>query len=558
MTDLDPPPEAGRPDVAALLGDAAPAVRVAARASALAALLWLPQAAALAFVFDGLLAGRGAGLAVAVLVFAGLGVLRIGLSWWIEARTQAAALRVVDMLRERIAATALRSVREGVAGPGAFAALMAEKAEMVLPFVTRYAPARARVAVVPLAILAVAAWHAWAVAVVLLISGPLIPVFMALVGLAAREASRRQMAEIGGMNDLLVDRLSALADVRLIGAGERVVAGFADAADALRARTMAVLRIAFLSSALLEFFAAVGVAMVAVWCGFALLGAIEWGGWGSGSSTVTPFAAIWMLLLAPEFYQPLRDLSAAWHDRAAAESLAEEIAAREAEALAPILGTGRRAAPLPGPPAIRLNGVTVVVGGKRLRYPDLDVAPGETLALMGRSGAGKTTLLRLLAGLEAPTSGDIWVAGHRLDRRTADAWRVRIGWIPQAPAFANESLRRVVGGLEAIDIAAALRLAAVDTVAAALPRGLDTRLGESGAGLSGGEARRVALARALCGRPEVVLADEPTADLDPATASRVMEGLLALAASGTTLIVATHDAALATRLGRTVQLAEDG
>jgi ATP-binding cassette subfamily C protein CydD len=345
-----------------------------------------------------------------------------------------------------------------VAGPGAFAALIAEKAEMVQPFVTRYAPARARVAVVPLAILAVAAWHTWAVTVVLLISGPLIPVFMALVGLAAREASRRQMAEIGGMNDLLVDRLSALAAVRLIDAGARVVAAFADAAEALRARTMAVLRIAFLSSAVLEFFAAVGVAMVAVWCGFALLGTIGWGGWGAAAPPVTPLAAIWMLLLAPEFYQPLRDLSFAWHDRAAAESLAEEIAAAEAETLAPILGTGGRAAPLPGPPAIRVTGVAAEAGGRLLRYPDLAVAPGETLAFVGPSGAGKTTLLRLLAGLEAPASGSITVAGRGLDHKTADRWRARIGWIPQAPAFANESLRRIVGGAEGSDIASALRL----------------------------------------------------------------------------------------------------
>merc|ERR1711969_322647 len=128
-------------------------------------------------------------------------------------------------------------------------------------------------------------------------AGPLIPVFMALVGWAAKEASARQMVEIGDLSDLLVDRLSALADLRLVGAGGPVVSGFAASSEGLRARTMAVLRIAFLSSTVLELFAALGVAMVAVWTGFHLLGVIGWGTWGGALS---PAAGIWLLLLAPE------------------------------------------------------------------------------------------------------------------------------------------------------------------------------------------------------------------------------------------------------------------
>lgn len=543
-----------RRDATALLGPAAPNLRATAAASALAALLWLPQAACLAWVFARLLEGTTTGLGTPVALFAVLGLLRAGLAFHVEARSQAIGHAIVAALRARILATAVASARDGAAGPGAYAALAAEKAEMALPFATRYVPARTRAALVPLAILLLAAWYSWAVAVVLLVSGPLIPVFMALVGLAAREASQRQMAQIGDMNDLLVDRLSALADVRLIDACARVRNGFAAEAAALRDRTMAVLRIAFLSSAVLEFFAAVGVAMVAVWCGFALLGALEWGGWTAGGPPITPFAAIWLLLLAPEFYQPLRDLSAAWHDKAAADSLAEEIAAREAENLPPILGSGGKAAPLLGPPTIRLRGVTASAPDRVLRYPDIDLRPGESLALMAPSGSGKTTLLRLIAGLEAPSSGTIDVAGRPLDPAHADGWRARLGWIPQAPSFPDATLRRVIGGARGGDITEALRRAALDDVVAGLPAGLDTRLGETGAGLSGGEARRVALARALHGRPDVVLADEPTADLDAETAARVTEGLLALARAGSSLVVATHDPALAARMDRILRL----
>lgn len=283
--------------LAALLSREAKGIRTASRLTALSALLWVPQAALVASVFSRLLTGAG-GVSVLVgsLGFLALAALRLMLSYLAEGLLFRAGQSIVTHTRQEILDREAKSVGPSAfGGPGALAALACEKLDALLPYITRYAPAQARVKTVPLVILALAFWHSWAVGVVLLIAGPLIPVFMALVGYAAKEASERQMSEIGTLNDLLVDRLAALADMRLLGATPRVIAQFETAADDLRARTMAVLRVAFLSSTVLELFAALGVAMVAVWVGFSLLGELSWGAYGAG---LTPWAGMFLLLLS--------------------------------------------------------------------------------------------------------------------------------------------------------------------------------------------------------------------------------------------------------------------
>ncbi|GLS87005.1 thiol reductant ABC exporter subunit CydD [Cypionkella aquatica] len=527
-------------------------LRRAALISALAATLWPAQAAVVALALAGLLAAAPAPIWPYVLGFALLGILRALLNTWAEGLTYAAGHAVVTRIRADLVAREARNT-DGPAA-GIVAALAAEKLDALLPYISRYAPARARVTVVPLLILALAFWHSWAVGVVFLITGPLIPVFMALIGWAAQAASQRQMAEIGSLNDVLVERLSALLDIRLLGASGAMITGFAQAADGLRAQTMAVLRVAFLSSAVLELFAAIGVAMVAVFVGFSLLGLL---GFGTYGTPLAPAAGIFLLLLAPEFYQPLRDLSAAWHDRAAALAVAAELAAWQAANPAPLLGQGARVARLPGPARIEASGLRLHLGGQTLILPDFSIAPGEKIALVGASGTGKTTLLRLIAGMQQIDAGEISVAGQRLDAANADAWRARLGWMPQNPHFLNASLRHnlAFGGADSgADLGPALQAAVVQDVVAALPRGLATHLGETGAGLSGGEARRLTLARALYARPDVLLADEPTADLDAETARAVRAGLLNLAATGCTLIIATHDPRLAAEMDRVIRV----
>lgn len=517
--------------------------------SVLAAMVWPAQAAAVAWLLADLLTVPAqAPVLLAPAAFMALAVLRQVLELAAQRHLSTAADARIAALRQEIIDGEQAAVDPSqIGGAGALAALTADKLEALRPYLLRYAPSKAKATILPLILLGLSLWHSWAVALVLLVAGPLIPVFMALVGWAAKAASERQMTEIGALSDLLADRLAALSDMRLIGAGEAIVGGFAQASDTLRDRTMAVLRIAFLSSTVLELFAALGVAMVAVWVGFSLLGELGWGAW---CGALSPMAGIFLLLLAPDFFQPLRDLAAAWHDRAAADAVMDEIARWREDTRARRLGGGDAR---PENTAVGLRGV--VFRGRR--YPDLDIARGDRLAITGPSGSGKTSLLRLLAGLDRPDAGLVLLGDRPLDDSNADAWRERIGWMPQAPHFLNRSLRHNIGFGAPLD-SDVLRASQSLDVIEALPEGDQTLLGAQGAGLSGGEARRITLARALHGGPSLILADEPTADLDAETARAITDGLLAFADAGGTLIVATHDADLIARLGRDLRLEPEG
>lgn len=528
------------------------------RASALTVgqnLLWLVQAWAVAAGVAGLLTPPAIlSPLAAALIFLAVGAVRAALTYIAEGLLFRAADTVVSTLRARIVA---REAGEGpgTGGAGATAALAAEKLDLIAPYVSRYRPAQARVMVIPVVILAVAFSTSWAVGLIFLVTGPMIPLFMALVGMAAQSMSEKQMNEIGSLNDLMIDRLAALSDFRLLGASPALIEGFTERADTLRIRTMSVLRIAFLSSTVLELFAAVGVAMVAVFLGFSLLGALSFGGWGD---PFTPLEVIFLLMLAPEFYQPLRDLSAAWHDKAAAAAVAQDIADWEEAARSPGFGSGAAAVPLPGGFALSARGVTLRRGNQLIRLPDFDLAPGRSLAITGPSGAGKTSALLALAGLIRPETGTLTTAGQPLDDISADAWRARLGWMPQTPHFLDATLRENVAFDSTSDIDTALERAGVAHVVAALPDGADTRLGETGAGLSGGEARRVTLARALHAGPDLLLADEPTADLDAETAAIVSQALLRGVESGMALIIATHDPALIGQMDQVIEIGDAG
>lgn len=515
----------------------------------LAEALWLPQAALLAWALAGLARGDQVPLLPAAGGLALLGLLRAGLGLAAARLSEAAADRIIGEARADLLDRAGRRAPEAAApASAAIAALVVDKLAMLRPFLLRWRLAQARVAVIPLLILSVCFALSWAAGLVLAISGPLIPVFMALIGLAARDASARQMDEIASLNGLLVDRLAALIDIRLLQAGPAMLADFDRRAEALRDRTMAVLRIAFLSSGVLEMFAALGVAMMAVYVGFSLLGALNFGFWGG---TMGLAEGIFLLLLAPAFFQPLRDMAAAWHDRSAAQAVARDLLTDETDPAPSILGQGRFATPFQG---------AITTRGLRLRgrpLPDITIRPGEAVALTGPSGAGKTALLLALAGL-LPSRGAVLIGGAVLDDTNADGWRTGLALIGQRVHFLDASLREnLTLGRDAAPeaIRAALALAQAEAVVARLPEGLETRLGEAGAGVSGGEARRLTIARAALRKPAVILADEPTADLDDATAAAVIAGLVALHAQGATLIAASHDHRLVAALPRRIELA---
>nr|WP_274706891.1 thiol reductant ABC exporter subunit CydD [Allorhizobium sonneratiae] len=442
-----------------------------------------------------------------------------------------------------------------LASSAAGAAIIGGKVDLIAPFLSRYRLAAMKVSIMPFAILAAVATVSWVASLVLLISGPLIPVFMALVGMAARDASEKHLAETGTLNSLLLERLNALADIKLLNGREAMVDQFFTSADQLRQKTMAVLRLAFLSSTVLELFSALGVAMVAVYVGFSLLGTLNFGVYGH-SMTLTE--GMFMLLLAPEFFTPLRDLASAWHDKAAALAAAKELADDETKATARIIGHGKTAEPLAGPIEIIANGLmTRPSKWYELQYPDLKITAGEAVALTGPSGVGKSTLLALLAGLKAPENGAITVCGVPLDDGHADRWRARLCWIGQSARFLSGSIQANICWSQPYDaarMAKALDSAGLGEVIASLPNGIATRLGENGNRLSGGEARRVLLARAFYSHADLLFFDEPTADLDRHTAEWITRALMQLKTEGRTLLVATHDRRLAAELDREIRL----
>ena len=571
---------------------------------ALSPLLWIPQAALLALGVARL--QSGAGLAGVVWPAAGIvvaGLLRAWLDAWSGTRMFESARERLSLWREQaVTALSARSpLDRSRLHAGTAASVLAEQAESILPWLTRYHGAMWRVRLMPLLILLPVAWYSWAAAAVLITAAPLIPLFMVLVGWRARAASEAQWLQMSSMNAFLLDRLRGLPTLRALGSVQATARRLRASAEDLRQRTMKVLRIAFLSSAVLELFSALGVAMVAAYVGFHVLGYLEFGAWGG---RLTLGEGLFILLLAPSFFEPLRELAAVWHDRAAGVAAMDALERLNGNGL-PLLdgapaaqpGAEKTAAdsvptalpdrPAPGAvkpasvkaasekavsvqpasvdpaspqrpaPGVQLTDLGFAFPGEKPVFQgfSLTVRPGEHVALIGGSGTGKTVLMSLLAGLLVPTAGRIEINGQTLAPDTVRALRERMAWMGQrAHVFAAPVRDNIALGRPGVDderVRQAITQARLDTVAQAHP---GISLGEGGTGLSGGEAARLALAR-LMAAPEadLLLADEPTAHLDSETADQVAESLVTLA-RGRTLIVATHDPRLAARMDRVVQL----
>lgn len=538
---------------------------------AVSPLLWLPQAALLALGVSRL--HSGAGLNGVLWPAAGIvlaGMLRAWLEAWSAGRMFDTAREHLSHWRDRsIAAMAARSPLDRArVHAGAAASALAEQAEAMLPWQTRYRGATWRVRIMPALILLPVAWYSWAAAAVLVLAAPLIPMFMVIVGWRARAASEAQWLQMGSMNAFLLDRLRGLPTLRALGSVDATARRLRASAEDLRQRTMHVLRIAFLSSAVLELFAALGVAMVAAYVGFHLLGHLDFGAWGRRLSLAQ---GLFVLLLAPAFFEPLRELASVWHDRAAGMAAMDALDRLNADGL-PLPGEAspnqatQGASAMPPqedgtpvrPPRVKVQDLAFAFPGETSVFRDfaLDVKPGEHVALVGGSGTGKTVLMSLLAGLLPASEGRIDIGGTALTAETARRLRARMAWMGQRPHVFSGSVQHNVAlgrtGVGSMQVHRAIQWAQLDQVAQAHP---GTSLGEGGMGLSGGEAARLALARlAAAPRADLLLADEPTAHLDTETAEQVIESLVALA-QGRTLIVATHDPVLAARMDRVVHLA---
>ena len=537
-----------------------PSTRSATFVMSAAALLWIPQAALLAFAVQGLANGAGlADMLAPACAFLALGVLRASSEAWGARRLFAASRRHLAQLRSKAAqALAARSPldRERLAS-GRAASALAEQAEAVLPWLVRYQPARMRTMLVPPVIALAVLYYSWVAALILVVAAPLIPIFMAVIGWRAKAASEAQLQVIGGMSGFLLDRLRGLSTLRALDAVDAAAQRVRASAESVRASTMRVLRIAFLSSTALELFSALGVALVAVYVGFHLLGEIGPGSWGV---RLTLAEGLFILLLAPSFFEPLRELAAVWHDKASGEAALKELEGLQHAGLALPGALAPQDTPRTGrAPSVDIEGLIFQHTGEAPLFDgeDLYVRAGEHVALVGPSGSGKTTLLSVIAGVAPANGGAVRIGGVQLDAQSAAGLRARMAWIGQKPHVFSGSVRANVAlerdGIDSAAVGAAVRRAGLGHVGHATP---GDSLGEGGLGLSGGELVRLALARAVCApHAGLLLADEPTAHLDRDTAASVIDALVELA-QGRTLIVATHDLTLAARLGRIVRIGE--
>ncbi|WP_412057915.1 thiol reductant ABC exporter subunit CydD [Bartonella sp. DGB2] len=523
-----------------------------------ATLLFIPQAALIAQSVEWITEGINLStLFIASFSILSLAVSRATLEALGERLTFKAAREQLSYYRlAAIDALAQRSPLDpSRPASGAAASILAEQAELIVPYLARFQPARFKAILVPLIILICIFPISWMGMLILLVSMPLIPLFMALIGWKAQEASEKQLAATGDMNGFLLDRLRGLATLRSLGAVDLTATRLKAHTDTLKARTMAVLKIAFLSSAVLELFAALGVALVAVYVGFSLLGMLHFGAWTQGLNLAK---GLFLLLLAPAFFNPLRELAAVWHDRASGYSALKALKDMADKGLAIALITNPNANPNSDNSApenfdIELKNLYFSYDPQKKPFIsgfNYCIREGEHVALVGASGSGKSTLLALIAGLIAEPGGCISLGGKALG--ATEDWRHHIAWIGQKPhIFSDSFMKNLTLGRTGMQTKAALDLAQLTHLATNYGK---RPLDEGGQSLSGGEARLLAFARAACNpNIRIILADEPTAHLDVTSASKVITSLSRFA-KDKTLIVATHNPQLIARMQRVIQL----
>jgi thiol reductant ABC exporter CydD subunit len=519
-----------------------------------AALLVLLQATLLARVivrgFDGASLGDvRTDLALLALTFAARGVL----AWGFEVAGARAASAVLSELRLELVARRLRAQPTAVDGVEAAEIVSAgvEGVDGLQAYFGRYLPQVVLACIVPLAVVGWVGAIDLISALVMLVTLPLVPLFMWLIGRYTQERTLERWQALRLLSGHFLDVVRGLPTLQAFNRSRAQAAVLADVGERYRRTTMATLRVGFLSGSVLELAATLGVALVAVTVGVRLDG----GNLGFQ-------AALTVLVLAPELYLPLRRLAAEFH--ASANGLA--VAERMLELLdaPPAVGTdGRIVAPTPREAPVRFEGVSFAYPsrpGLVLAGFDLELSPGETVALVGPSGAGKSTVASLLLRLLEPSAGRVTVGGIDLAECRAELWRRQTAWVPQRPTIFRGTVADNIrlGNERAVESAVrdAAMLAGADRFIRSLPEAYRTLVGDGGRALSAGERRRIALARAFLRDAPLVILDEPTADLDPISADVVAEAVERLCAGRTVLLIA-HRPELVARADRVVALGED-
>ncbi len=485
-----------------------------------------------------------------LLAFAALVLARAGLGYAAEvAAAEAGAgarrrLRTDTLNRLLHAGPAMLRARHS----GDLATIVVDRIEALDGLYSRWVTAAVLAVAGPLIVLVAVLFVDPMAALVLAGCGLLVPVGMAAAGLGAATAARGQFIAMARLQARFLDRIRGIATIVSLGRADDEAEALSKAARELGARTMRVLRVAFLSSAALDLAMVIALVALAVRYGQALI----------GGTLANPGQALFVMLLIAEFFAPLRAFAAAYQDRLHATGAAEALLD-----IPPM--------PEPAPPrtirTVEAQGVTIAFDKVRLtwdasRGPALDglsfrVPAGETLILAGPSGAGKSTVIEILLGFVRPDGGRVTINGADITDLVPAALSRLTAWIGQRPVLFAGTIRENIrfARPEATDeeVTEAARAARVDRFTADLPAGLDTRIGEGGYGLSGGQAQRVAIARAFLKNAPVLLLDEPTAHLDPATESEVLDSLRRLAL-GRTVILASHAAAAHAFSGRRLDI----
>ncbi len=519
-----------------------------------AAVLMLLQATLLARIVARAFAGASLhdisrDLVLLGLAFAGRGAL----AWGFELAGRRAASSVLSELRLALVRRRLRDQPLALDGveAGEVAASAVQGVDGLEAYFARYLPQLVLASVVPLAVLAWVATIDLTSAGVMLLTLPLVPVFMWLIGRYTEERTRERWHALRLLSGHFLDVVRGLPTLQAFNRSRAQAGVLAEVGERYRRTTMATLRVGFLSGSVLELAATLGLALVAVTVGVRLAG---------GSLGLQ--AGLTVLVLAPELYLPLRQLAAQFH--ASADGLA--VAERMLELLdaPPAVGTGGRLVPpSPRETPVRLESVSFAYPSRRdlvLDRFELELLPGETVALVGPSGAGKTTVANLLLRFTEPVSGRVTVGGIDLAECRPELWRRLIAWVPQRPTIFRGT---VADNIRLGDEAASERalrdaavLAGADRFIGDLPSGYETLVGDGGRPLSFGEQRRLALARAFVRDAPLVILDEPTADLDRTSADVVAEAVERLR-SGRTVLLIAHRPELVAHADRVVALGDD-